>query len=169
MSMSMLFRHIAKRPVQRSIATVLSVIYLMISFSPLASLAMHSKMVAHAITGECSGDCTICGCSPESRASNTCCCSKKRKQQAHIHEDEDATPDCCKKEPTEKKTIITSSGRPCRSGKTIVLSGGSTHEILPSYFCELTELSSAETIFPCLSLHLTSRLLEPPDPPPQQA
>ena len=59
-----------------------------------------------ALTGECSGDCTICGCSAESRANRTCCCSKKRQQQAHLHDDSDVDePECCKKERAESKKI----------------------------------------------------------------
>jgi hypothetical protein len=56
-------------------------IYLMIALSPLSTLAMQSKKVAHAVTGECSGDCEICGCSAESRANHTCCCCRKKRQQ----------------------------------------------------------------------------------------
>jgi hypothetical protein len=57
---------------------------MLIVMSPLAPLAMHSKVVAHAVTGECSGDCDICGCSLESRANHTCCCAKKKQHQASI-------------------------------------------------------------------------------------
>jgi hypothetical protein len=63
---------------------MLTVIYLVIALSPLAPLAMHSKVVAHAVTGECSGDCDICGCSLESRANHICCCAKKKQQQAGV-------------------------------------------------------------------------------------
>jgi predicted ATP-grasp superfamily ATP-dependent carboligase len=164
-----LSKHIAKRPVRSIISTVLSVIYLMISFSPLALIAMHSKTVVHAITGECSGDCNICGCSPESRASNTCCCSKKRKQEAHTHEDEDATPDCCKKKSVGKKTVIASCGCPCGSGKTMALTGGSTGDIIPYYFTDQIVLSHTETHYSDLSSLLISRHVEPLDPPPKQA
>ncbi|MGC2062053.1 MAG: hypothetical protein WA610_03680 [Thermodesulfovibrionales bacterium] len=54
-------------------------IYLMIMLSPLA---MHSKVFAHAMTGECSGDCNICGCSLESRVNRTCCCAVKKQKQS---------------------------------------------------------------------------------------
>ncbi len=162
-------KHIIRRPVRRIIATVLSVVYLMILCSSLASIAMHSKSVVHAITGECSGECNICGCSPESRASNTCCCSKKRKQQAHIHEDENTPPDCCKKKPIDKKTVIASCGCPCGSGKTFALQGSSTNEILPYYFTDQIVLSHAETHFSNVFSLLNSRHVAPPDPPPRQA
>jgi hypothetical protein len=61
----------------------------MIVLSPLASLAMYSKIVAHVVTGECSGDCNICGCSLESRANHTCCCAKKK--QANMTENVSGT------------------------------------------------------------------------------
>lgn len=80
---------------RRTIATVMTMIYLAIALSPLASLAMHSRVVAHAVTGECTGDCAICGCSLESRASNTCCCAKKKQMQssaARLSSNECCTP-----------------------------------------------------------------------------
>ena len=63
---------------------MLSTVYMLIVISPLASLAMHSKSVAHAVTGECSGDCDICGCSQESRANHSCCCAKKKQMQGSV-------------------------------------------------------------------------------------
>jgi len=56
----------------------MTIIYLMVVMSPLAPLALASPRLAHAITGECSGDCDIDGCPLESRANHTCCCWKKR-------------------------------------------------------------------------------------------
>jgi hypothetical protein len=57
---------------------------MLIVMSPLVSLAMLSKTVAHVVTGECSGDCDICGCSLESRANHTCCCAKTKQKQANM-------------------------------------------------------------------------------------
>jgi len=74
--------HNSKRSMRRMIAATLTVVYLVIALSPLAPFAMYSKVVAHAVTGECSGDCDICGCSKESRANHTCCCAKKKQMQA---------------------------------------------------------------------------------------
>ncbi|NVN93152.1 MAG: hypothetical protein HXX11_21500 [Desulfuromonadales bacterium] len=62
-----------KQPHRSITAVLMTVIYVLITFSPLAPLAMFSKGVAHAVTGQCSGDCDICGCSAERRASHTCC------------------------------------------------------------------------------------------------
>lgn len=67
---------------------LLTTIYLLIVFTPLAPLAMQSKLIAHAVTGECSGDCRIDGCSLERSASHTCCCRQKQKSkncESHQH------------------------------------------------------------------------------------
>ena len=126
---------IMKQSKRGIIAIFLMAIFLMISFSPLGFLALHSKTFAHALTGECSGDCTICGCSAESMAPRTCCCSKKKQQLANLHEDEhDSTKVCCNKAPAKKKIVIISCGPPCGSKKTVALSGGTNSEILPFYF-----------------------------------
>ena len=76
--------HRARCSIRKLIAVMLTTVYMLIVMSPLAPLAMHSKVVAHAVTGECSGDCDICGCSLESRANHTCCCAKKKQHQASI-------------------------------------------------------------------------------------
>lgn len=159
--------HTMKRSMRGIIATMLMVIYLMISLSPLASLAMYSKSVAHTVTGECSGDCSICGCSPESRANHTCCCARKR-QQAHAHEDDAAgTPACCKKKPVNKTTVIASCGCPCGNGKQAVLSAVSMSELMPFHFTEQFTIPHTDTIFSTPPQRLTSRVGDPPDPPPK--
>jgi hypothetical protein len=141
--------------------------YLLMVLSPLASLAMHSKVVAHAVTGECVGDCDICGCSLENRTNHTCCCSKKRQQLAHALEDaEDGRPDCCKKKPVNKKTVI-ACGCPCGNGKHAALSASSSSEVLPFQFTEQLRLSHTDTTFANPTHRLTSRHGEPPDPPPR--
>jgi hypothetical protein len=73
-----------KKVNRRSIAGVMTMIYLAITLSPLATFAMHSKVVAHVVTGECAGDCDICGCSQESRANHTCCCTQKKRMQSSV-------------------------------------------------------------------------------------
>ena len=67
---------------QRYITSLLlTTIYLLIVFSPLAPLAMQSKLVAHAVTGECTGDCRIDGCSLKRSAAHTCCCWQKKRHE----------------------------------------------------------------------------------------
>lgn len=60
----------------------MTVVYLLIVFSPLAPLAMQPNLNVHANGGECSGDCRIDGCSPERSAAHTCCCWQSRKKTA---------------------------------------------------------------------------------------
>jgi hypothetical protein len=159
--------HNASRSLRRMITATLTAVYLLITLSPLSSIAMHSKVVAHAVTGECSGDCNICGCSAENRANHTCCCAKKRQQQAHVHEDdEDGAADCCKKKPVKKKTVI-ACGCPCGSGKQAVLSASGTSEVLPFHFTEQFKTPHTETTFTDPTQQLTSRFGDPPDPPPK--
>lgn len=59
---------------------LMTVVYLLIVFSPLAPLAMQSNLNVHAHGSECSGDCRIDGCSPERSAAHTCCCWQSRKK-----------------------------------------------------------------------------------------
>jgi hypothetical protein len=149
------------------IATGMTALYLAIINSPLGSFAMHSTGTTPVVIRECSGDCNLCGCSPESRASNTCCCSNKRQQQAHIHEDgEDGSADCCKKKPVEKKTVI-ACGCPCGNGKQAALSASGASEILPFHFTEQFSTPHTETTFTNPTQRLTSRHGDPPDPPPK--
>jgi hypothetical protein len=158
--------HTLARNVRRILACVLTAIYLMISLGPVASLALHSDAALHALTGSCSGDCDICGCSPESRAAGSCCCSKKRRLQARLKErSQENVPDCCKKAPTEE-TVIRSCGCPC-GDESLALSGLNKVEILPYRFAQDFALPMFDTRFPELSLVMTSRPLEPPVPPPR--
>ena len=165
--MHILSIHTQKISSRRLVANVLTIMYMLMVLSPLASLLPPSASIAHAVTVECSGDCNICGCSLESRASNTCCCSKKRQLQAHIHEDdEDCTPDCCKKKSVAKKTVL-ACGCPCGNGKQAALSTGGTSEVLPYQFTELFSLPHTDTTFTNATRRLTSRYSAPPDPPPK--
>lgn len=167
--MSILSTHTVKHSFRHTIAAGMTVLYLAIIFSPLASFAMQSTGTAPVVSRECSGDCNLCGCLPESRASNTCCCSKKRQQQAHIHEDgEDGTPDCCKKKHVEKKTVI-ACGCPCGSGKQAALSASGTSEVLPFHFTEQFSIPQTETTYSNPTQQLSSRFGEPPDPPPKHS
>ena len=148
---------------------MLTVIYLMISLAPLAPLAMGSKTVSHALTGECSGDCRICGCSAESMATRTCCCSKKKQQHADVSEVEhDGPRDCCKKPPAEKKHVIAPCGIPCNGGKTVGLAGSTISESIPYYFTVPHLMPPQDTHHCELSHLLISLHIEPPDPPPKR-
>lgn len=70
-----------RKPHRHITSLFLIMIYLLIIFSPLASVAIQSKVGAHAVMGKCSGDCGIDGCSPERSAAHTCCCWQKKQRE----------------------------------------------------------------------------------------
>jgi hypothetical protein len=76
--------HKMRHSFRRLSAVILTTLYLLIAMSPLAPLAMHSKMVAQAVAGGCTGNCLICECSQESRERKTCCCAKTKQLQAGV-------------------------------------------------------------------------------------
>ena len=67
-----------KRVSRRTTAEVLTLIYILIMFAPLASFAVQLSGVARAVAGECSGNCDADGCSLESRTNHSCCCAQKK-------------------------------------------------------------------------------------------
>jgi hypothetical protein len=170
--MSTIPAHIIRRPYRNLTAAIMAVLYVVILLSPLAPFAVHFAGTDRAIVRQCSGDCNICGCSPESRASHTCCCAKKRmlqnQAQLHDHNDgEDDEPECCKKERAENKKTVIACGCPCGNGKQAALSVNGTSEILPFHFTETFTIPHSATLYSPLTHRLTSRLTEPPDPPPK--
>ena len=173
-----------KKFCRRQPALLLLAVYLLISLSPLAPLAMHTKAVAHAVTGECAGDCNICGCSPASRANQTCCCARKNRQAQHpelarVEADE---PECCRKireeaaepdtrdqhpEQSSSSVTVLKCGCPCDGGKPFSLSGIGFSELIP-YVHECDSLPYAEASYhPPFNPSMASRHAEPPDPPPR--
>jgi len=143
-------------------ALFLSSIHLVISMSPLAPIAMRSPLMAHAITGECVGNCDICGCLPERRANNTCCCFLKKKHQ----HDRENVPDCCKKKKRSKMTMLTCNC-PCGKNKLPGMPGAEKTEILPYRFTEGIIALAEGTLFSSHKKRLTDRHGDPPDPPPK--
>lgn len=160
---------------------LLTVIYLLIVLTPLAPLALQSRMIAHAATGECSGDCRIDGCSLERSAARTCCCwQKKRSGQNEAHQP--ASHDCCGTEAPnpprsaeadsvtdsssrEKRTAISSA--PCGSGKLFTLSNNEKSYHLPFSFSKAVSAPEQNSLTFISPNRLTSRHGEPPDPPPR--
>jgi|SRR6185369_6771498 len=169
--------HKAGRPFRRFSAVVLTTIYLLMVMSPLASLAMYSKTVAHAVTGECSGDCDVCGCSLESRANHTCCCAKKK-----LNRKRTANQDCCT-DKTDKHAVVgpvsqqkANAGRtetvykcgcPCGTGKMLTLAGFGSNELIPTKTGEMPVPLSMATLFNAPPQFPASRHADPPDPPPR--
>jgi len=143
------------------VALVLVLIYSMITLSPLAPLALKSPRVAHAVTGECSGNCDICGCSAERRANHTCCCWMKRLK--HQHGSEHAS--CCKKKMRHRMPML-SCNCPCGGSKQPFLPGAENSEHLPNCFSEKVVLDY-DTLFHSTVNRLYYLDVDPPDPPPK--
>lgn len=192
---SILNSHKVRRSYRRLIVVFLTTVYMLTVMTPFVPLILHSDRAAHAITGECAGDCRICGCSPAASTNRTCCCAKKKL----IHSSELGTvadtciipklaateqtkeyyaksspsppetsePDCCKKKTVEKKTIIIACGCPCGNGKHAALSVSDTSEVLPFHFTEQFSTPHIDVTYTNQTHRLTSRHGEPPEPPPQ--
>jgi hypothetical protein len=72
-------RHSSKVFSRRTLASMITFMYLLILLTPFT---LYSKVVAQAFTGECTGNCTIDGCSRKSRAGHSCCCAQKKQTDA---------------------------------------------------------------------------------------
>jgi hypothetical protein len=158
--------HIRMRKLPRVIpAIVLIVLYAMIVLSPLAPMALRSPMIAHAITGECASDCSICRCSPERSANHTCCCWQKKRINDHKAEQDES--ECCSKKHLGKIVTFTISTNSCGDNKSIAFFGVGHSKLLPFLF-SLDNLAIFES---SLNLHIVDYQSdwpgEPPDPPPK--
>jgi len=142
-------------------ALLLTAVYLMMTLSPLAPLALRSPQLAHAITGECAGDCDICGCSAEQRANHTCCCAQKKKQEQH-----EKTRDCCKPK-TEAGTPVLKCSCPCGSSKQLSVFSFTKSELIPFSFEARLGNPVREPSFTSRPGLPYSRPGEPPEPPPR--
>ncbi len=170
----------------------MTAIYLLIVFTPLAPCAMQSKRIAHAVTGECSGDCRVDGCSVERSAAHTCCCWQKKQHDADDHH---STSDVCDTHPsasttvahngascceahvdhedgsvsrpaTQKQRTTTISSSPCGSGKLSALLNVEAAQHLPFFFTGEIPSPGQSTLIVTPPDRLTSRYGDPPDPPP---
>jgi hypothetical protein len=142
-------------------------IYLMITISPLAPLALQSAVISHAVTGECTGDCAICGCAPERSATHSCCCWQKKLQNGQSEDQEEVESCCQKKQKPASAPGASYKSSPCGSGKLIALWGGESFEYyLDSNDAEPLILNKA-TLVPSPYRTLTGRSIAPPDPPPK--
>jgi hypothetical protein len=172
------------------IALLFIALYTVIVLSPLAPLALKSPTLAHAITGQCSGNCDICGCSPERRASHTCCCwmKKKRVQEERTRSSfrccsferkadccsgaakEKKKVPCCKQQPNgedENLRTVVYRCSPCGSGNVSLFPGTESYQHLPTLFSEKFSDSSGSTLASLQPGFLISCFQEPPDPPPK--
>ncbi|GFO69269.1 hypothetical protein GMLC_28480 [Geomonas limicola] len=162
--MSVSSRPTFKLSLRTVIALPMLLIYLCLSLSPLLSPTLRSKVVLHALTGECTGSCDTCGCSPESSARGTCCCAKKR-QLAKLQLN-DNIPECCKKAAPAAGPTIISCACPCGKTTSLLASAAKAGEVLPFYFRPSFILPPSDTKHLEVPRVPVSRLPEPPDPPP---
>ena len=182
--------HISIRSFRRLGGLALTVVYALIVMSSLLPLAMGSKMVAHAVTGECSGECDIDGCSLESRANHSCCCARKKPGQAVIvkgscctapqpdvakkdccsttvqHQHDEKTPEIGRKAATTRSETVYKCGSPCGNGRFIAIAGAGSSELLPCRYAEKIVPPHKNSHYPILSQSMISRHAEPPEPPP---
>lgn len=142
-------------------ALLLTVVYLLMTLSPLAPLALRSPHLAHAITGECVGDCDICGCSPEQRANHTCCCAQKKKLDQH-----EKTRECCKPKGAEATPVLKCSC-PCGSAKQVTLLNFAKSEAIPFSFTPSLATPFSASPPAAAPSQPVSRWAEPPEPPPR--
>lgn len=146
------------------IAGVLTVLFLVITISPLFTLAMRSKTIAHAITGECTGDCDTCGCSIERRASHTCCCWQKKLEYLDSHSEKEA--DCCRKTKKDEPATITSTC-PCENGNHLTFWSVEKLHIIQNHFSAEIPILNEDKMPQDAPERLLGRTGEPPVPPPK--
>lgn len=175
----------------------MTVVYLLITLSPFASAALHSKSFFNSVSRECSGDCRKCGCSAEKSASRSCCCWQKKQAVAKKEQPADkscptgssipsrANHGCCNNAPGNDDNhddlavvepdielqqdipTISISTCPCGDGKDLAFPGSGNGQHMP--FCYTSYIPERE-FTPITSFHngrLDTRYSEPPDPPPK--
>lgn len=158
--------HTRRHRHHRLTALVMAFAYLAMLCLPLISFAMAPKGASQ--PKQCTGDCSVCGCSPAASAAKTCCCARKQQQLSHAHEaEDDDTPDCCKKEHSETKETVIACGCPCGTDSHDDAYLQNLSETIPCRFCTALTLSASATAYPIFPQRLTSRHVEPPDPPPR--
>ena len=148
---------------RQMIASSLIAIFIVVLLGPLLPLTMQSAIIAHAITGECTGDCDSCGCSLERRASRTCCCWQKKKMRQSMHNEKNT---CCKGENTTQRTII-SSHCPCGSDKMIAALTVEEFPLNSFPFNGEIDRPMTSQVFQDLPCSQAVRPNDPPAPPPK--
>lgn len=157
--------HIPRHRRHHLTALVVTVVYLAMLCLPLVAYALSPD---GKLAKECSGDCSLCGCSPASSAAGTCCCAKKRSQQNHLHQDDDSdTPECCKKERGEAQETVIACGCPCGTNSHDILSLSDSIEALPCCYVEELSVAATATKYSLLHPRAATRHAEPPEPPPR--
>jgi hypothetical protein len=164
----------------------MTAVYLLVIFAPLAPAALHAKIVLYAVTGECSGDCHVCGCAAERSAARTCCCWQKKLLQQRTALTRESR-NCCQQqglrhdhaEHDEESAATASSGAgsqltaiapcPCSSDKHAALQGLEDVQHYPFIYAASIPAAHSLPLIPLSPDRLTSRDREPPVPPPRVA
>ena len=161
-----------KRSFRRIIASVLTVIFIMILLSPLAPLAMWSPSVLAAkVTGECTGDCRTCGCSLERSSTRTCCCWQK-KYMLQEEEKSQNSPICCKPQKSmqkkdQKKMVSIKSHCPCERNKLNAIFGSVESPLCTCNTVVVDPVYTEQRMTIQLQQCMKERQADPPDPPPK--
>lgn len=164
---------------RHTVSLLMIVVYLVIVLSPLLSLAASAVHGEH-VAGECSGECSLDGCSAERSANHTCCCwQKKAARSANANIGSGA--DCCAVKPphdappaatvqphqedAQKPLATVLRSKRCGSAShLLVLTIEASH--LPSCYAAAL-VAPRQGNLPVISpLHPLSRLREAPEPPP---
>lgn len=155
-----------RRLTRVTVSLLLAIIYLLIMVSPLATLFPHSAEILLPVDGECSGDCSLCGCSPERSINRTCCCWQKRLLLCDLP-DRVMGANCCGKPSRFADHVVYCGIPPCGNGRDIPFSDERKFDCLLISGCANLTYPHLETPVPASPLHLIGRNADPPDPPPK--
>jgi len=156
-------RHNVKKFRRSIIAGILTAIYFAISVSSLAPLALGSASAAHATAGECSGNCEIDGCSPESRAAHTCCCWQKKIKEL----EEKKHGGCCGKKSQQRAKTVLKCNCPCGKGMPLALFNAEKFEQLLCRFTAADVIPLEGQLTFLYHPRMITRSTEPFTPPPE--
>jgi hypothetical protein len=177
-------------------ALFMTLLYLLMVFTPLTPLARQTQPAPHPLSVECSGDCGICGCSPERSASHTCCCWQKKLALAKSRGEKSSRSCCAKKAAAHAGPVATEtevrrhddhhdcdtpalkraapepgiaviSQSPCGSGKQLLPWEDETVHHLPFVYSGGIPLLQTPPFNPSPPDRLLSHDSEPPEPPPK--
>jgi len=168
------------RSARKTRASILLTIYLVVSLSALVPLALSSPHIAHALTGECTGNCDIDGCSLEARRNHTCCCWQKKLRVMRNQ----TSPSCSAGQTTASPPHCTAEGEhphdngsstpvyrcgdPCGKRSPLPFMLSPSQEITPPDIVNYTaHLTGGDLLLSSRCHPLFSRDREPPDPPPR--
>lgn len=163
-----------KRAFHPMLSIFVTGLYLLMLSAPVA---MQLALGTAAVVSECSGDCRICGCPPEASAANRCCCARKHATLAKSFAEQEEKS-CCKKggaasihhddgndHGSSNETSISATA--CGKLKMLLAVGSDLSDHLPTLVEENIPQQNLYVITPSEPGTLSSRVYDPPDPPPK--